>query len=253
MNSIPEAPVLKPSCLAPNTEMRTSLGTRCVRQLANVASILGLLPLALLFVTDGYVFLIPFILYNNFMDDLDGILAAKLDIRSRFGANLDNVCDAIAHTAIVMVIGMHYGGLCAAASVIAAAALVIRGVSRLDPTAIKRYGSPTNELMRHLLFVLLGTKLLGLEAEPFLVAAFLLHTVSMLMQQRLRWLIRSMTKTATSVAALNLALLTAWLVPFTTLPIAAAFVLSFLVSFCVAVASWLRATVSSPTSTLAIE
>ncbi len=121
--------------------------TRVVRQLANVASILGLLPLCVLFVADGYQFLIPFIVYNNFMDDLDGTLAAKLNIRSTFGANLDNVCDAISHTAIVMVVGMHYGGLCAFASVLAAAAIVIRGVARLDPTAIKSFGSPTNEKM----------------------------------------------------------------------------------------------------------
>ena len=46
--------------------------------------------------------------YNNFMDDLDGVLAAKLNIRSDFGALLDNVCDAIAHTVVVMAVGMHF-------------------------------------------------------------------------------------------------------------------------------------------------
>jgi len=221
--------------------MVKSLLTRFVRQLANLASILGLLPLCLLFVADGYQFLIPFIVYNNFMDDLDGILAAKLNIRSQFGANLDNVCDAIAHTAIVMVVGMHFGGWCALASVLAAAAIVIRGVSRLDPSAIKQFGSPTNELVRHVFFILLATNLLSLAPSPFLIAAFSLHVVSMLMPYRLPWLLRSMTKTARSIALLNLALLLAWLVPATTLPIAGAFVFSFLCSLGMAAASWLRA------------
>ena len=42
------------------------------------------------------------------MDDLDGILAVKLDIKSNLGALLDNVCDAISHTMIMMVVGRHY-------------------------------------------------------------------------------------------------------------------------------------------------
>jgi phosphatidylserine synthase len=219
---------------------------RVVRQLANVASILGLLPLCVLFVDDGFRFLIPFIVYNNFMDDLDGALAAKLNIRSQFGANLDNVCDAIAHTTIVMLVGMHYGGLCALASVLAAAAIVVRGVSRLDPSAIKHFGSPTNELVRHVFFILLATNLLSLAASPFLIAAFFLHVVSMLMPYRLPWLLRSMTKTATSIALLNLALLIAWLVPAATLPIAGAFVFSFLCSLGMAAATWLRPILRPP-------
>lgn len=223
-----------------------TLLNRVVRQLANVASILGLLPLCLLFVDDGFQFLIPFIVYNNFMDDLDGALAAKLNIRSRFGANLDNVCDAIAHTAIVMLVGMHYGGLCAVASVMAAAAIVIRGVSRLDPTAIKRFGSPTNELIRHVFFILLVTNLFGLEARQFLIVAFALHTVSMLMPQRLPWLLRSLTTTAGAVALLNVVLVLAWLASWTTLPIASAFVASYLLSLAVASATWLRESLKRP-------
>ena len=46
------------------------------RNLANIASILGVLPLILLFLEDGYRYLIPLIIFNNVMDDLDGILAA---------------------------------------------------------------------------------------------------------------------------------------------------------------------------------
>ena len=230
-----------------------TLLTRVVRQLANVASILGLLPLCFLFVSDGFQYLIPFIVYNNFMDDLDGALAAKLNIRSRFGANLDNVADAIAHTAIVMIVGMHYGGLCAVASVMAAAAIVIRGVARLDPAAIKGFGSPTNELIRHVFFILLVSELVGIEARHFLVAAFALHTVSMLMQQRLPWLLRSLTTRARSVALLNLVLALAWLVPWTTLPIAIAFVGSYLWSLVVATTAWLRVSLKRPVIAQALD
>ena len=56
------------------------------RNLANTVSILGVLPLVLLFLEDGYRYLIPLIIFNNVMDDLDGVLAAKLNIRSRFTA-----------------------------------------------------------------------------------------------------------------------------------------------------------------------
>ncbi len=213
-----------------------------LRQLANVASILGLLPLCLLFSTDGYQYLIAFIVYNNFMDDLDGILAAKLNIRSQFGANLDNVCDAIAHTAIVMLVGMHLGGIAAVASVVAVAAIVIRGVSRLDPTANKSGGSPTNELIRHMFFVLLLSKIFAFEAEPFLIVAFLLHTASMLVPCRLPWLLRSMTKSVTSVGLLNVSLVVAWLVPWLTPFIAGAFIGSYLYSLIVTSMGRLKAT-----------
>jgi phosphatidylglycerophosphate synthase len=86
--------------------MRRSLGTIAYGNLANAVSILGVLPLCLLFLNDGFQYLIPLIVYNNFMDDLDGVLAGKLNIRSEFGAILDNVCDAFSHTLFVMLVVM---------------------------------------------------------------------------------------------------------------------------------------------------
>ena len=105
--------------------MLRSLGTSVYRNLANIVSILGTLPVAILFMKDGYEYLIPLIVYNNIMDDLDGVLAAKLKINSPFGAILDNVCDAIAHSIFVMMLGMQIwanqggmsGGVCAAEEV----------------------------------------------------------------------------------------------------------------------------------------
>ena len=200
------------------------------RQVANLVSILGVLPVGLLVLDGGRDHLIPLMLYNNIMDDLDGVLAVKLGITSDFGARMDNVCDAIAHTAFVVVVGMPGGGVSAAASLAAVAAIILRSVTRLGG-AVTQQGSPTNELIRHILFILLLTNLAGVEAAPFLTVACVFHTVSMLVTYRMPWLIRSMTTSATAIGLLNLALIVAWVVPYTTPLIAAAFILPYLSSF----------------------
>ena len=78
------------------------------RNIPNMVSILGVVPLAMLFLEDGFQYLLPLLLYNNIMDDLDGILAVKLDLKSEFGEVLDNVCDAVSHIVFAMAVGMHY-------------------------------------------------------------------------------------------------------------------------------------------------
>ena len=77
------------------------------RNLPNIVSILGVLPLCILLLDDGVTYLCALIVFNNIMDDLDGILAKKLRLQSDFGAGLDNVCDAFAHILIAMVVGVH--------------------------------------------------------------------------------------------------------------------------------------------------
>jgi len=108
-------------------------GNVIYRNLANAISILGVLPLVLLFLDDGYRYLIPLIIFNNVMDDLDGILAIRLNIRSRFGGDLDNVCDAVAHTILVLAVGAHFGELVLLGSVIAAASIILRVTIRVNP------------------------------------------------------------------------------------------------------------------------
>jgi phosphatidylserine synthase len=206
-------------------------GKLIYRNLANAVSILGVLPLCILFREGGYQFLIPLIMYNNVMDDLDGVLAAKLNIRSEFGAILDNVCDSIAHSIVVMVVGMNFGGVCAAASLFGVAAMVLRGVTRLVPGRTIGTGSPTNELIRHVFFILLLAQIFEVNAAPYLTAAFLLHTVSMLVPYKLPYLIRSLTKSALPIGLVNVALLAAWLVPTTAPVIAGCFIISYLYSF----------------------
>jgi len=229
---------------------KRSLGKLAYNNLANVVSILGVLPLCLLFLKDGSQYLIPLIVFNNFMDDLDGILAAKLNIKSEFGAVLDNVCDAFAHTLFIMLVAMQYADLGNSPNIVsmalvlfgltAATALLLRVVSRLIPATATGTGSPTNELMRHLLFALLLSSIYEFNPAPVLIATFALHAASMLVPFRMPYLIRSLTKSATTVSLVNVALVVAWLVPDTTIVIAACFVLSYLFSFVWGCFQWLQ-------------
>jgi phosphatidylserine synthase len=207
-----------------------SLGILIYKNVANLVSILGLLPLCILFIDGGYQYLIPLLIFNNVMDDLDGILASTLNIRSDFGARLDNVCDAIAHTIFAMLVGMQFGGVCAVASLIASAGIVVRSVSRLDSGQRAGIGSPTNELMRHLLFILLLSQSFDIGAGHFLTAAFLIHTVSMLAPYKLPYLIRSLAVSPISIGLVNVSLLVAWAIPAATSAIAASFILTYLYS-----------------------
>jgi len=216
------------------------------KNLANIASLVGVLPLLLLYVENGYHYLIPLILFNNVMDDLDGILAAKLNIRSRFGADLDNVCDAVAHVALSLAVGAHYGGIVLSVSVVAAGAIILRATSRLNPEGTSG-GSPTNELMRHLLFILLLSSVFGIDAEPLLISVFLLNTVSMSVPFKMTAMIRSQAKTAILVVLVNLALISAWLFPSTTAFIALPFLLTYLYALLMGGVRWISS-YSSPTS-----
>jgi len=220
--------------------MRKFQGNFFYRNLANATSILGVVPLVFLFLENGYSYLIPLIIFNNVMDDLDGALAAKLNIRSRFGADLDNVCDAVAHVALALAVGAHFGGPALMASMIAAASIILRVVSRLNPDVTQGVGSPTNELMRHMLFVLLLTQMFDVDPRLYLVLIFLSHSVTMIAPFKLTILIRGLAKSATSVALVNVALVAAWLAPTVTPFVAVAFVTTYLYSSIVGGGQWLR-------------
>ena len=207
---------------------------------ANIVSILGVLPLCILFAEGGYQYIVPLIIYNNIMDDLDGILAIKMNIKSDFGARLDNLCDGISHCIIVMAVAMHYGPVCAAAGLIAVTGIMLRVVSRLAPDAGTGTGSPTNELIRHILFVLLLTPIFDLNASLLLSAVFILHAISLNVPYQMPYLIRSITKSATAICLVNAALVIAWLLPFAAPFIAACFILTYLYSFTYRGIKWIN-------------
>jgi len=210
------------------------------RNLPNIVSILGVLPLCILLREDAFVYLCPLIVFNNIMDDLDGILAKKLGLRSEFGAGLDNVCDAVAHILIAMVVGSHYGGVVLAASLLSAVAILVRVVQRLAPSNLAGTGTPTNELMRHVLLLIILQELYGFNFTPYLVTAYILNSVSMLVPFAMPHLIRSKAKSTTEILCVNAALALAWGVPITAPIIAAAFFGSYLYSFVAGGVRWLR-------------
>ncbi len=213
-----------------------------IRNLANVISLLGVLPVGVLFVEDGYRYIVPLIVFNNIMDDLDGIVAVKLDIKSAFGAALDNVCDVVAHTIFVLMVGMHHGWVCGVFALAAATAMLIRVVSRIVRGATVGAGSPTNELIRHMFFVLLLAKVFSFDVEIVLAGVFALHTVSMIVPYRMPGLIRSVTKSAFSIGLVNVALIGAWLIPYATPVVAAAFGATYLYGFVAGGLRWFKTT-----------
>jgi phosphatidylserine synthase len=171
------------------------------------------------------------IVYNNIMDDLDGILAAKLNLKSDYGAKLDNVCDAVSHTLFIMAIGAHYGFACGLISAVAITAILTRVVSRLDPSNEKETGSPTNELIRHVFFALLLADMFRFNPALPLIAIFLLNTVSMHIPYPMPYMIRSQAKTATLVVIVNILLISAWMFPYALPIIAGCFFSAYLYSF----------------------
>ncbi len=218
------------------------------RNLANIVSILGVLPIWILIGPQGFQYLLPVIIYNNVMDDLDGVLAGKLNIRSNFGALLDNVCDAIAHPVFVMVVGIHFahqaghpllGRICLASSLIATIAIILRVVTRINPVTVTGTGSPTNELIRHIFFVLLVAQIFEFDPTPYLIVTFILHTLSMLVPFKMPYLIRSLTKSAAAIGMVNVALFVAWLWPSAAPVIAASFGVTYLASFAAGGMRWL--------------
>ena len=200
------------------------------RNIPNIVSILGVLPLALLFEENGFQYIIPLIVYNNIMDDLDGILAGRLDLKSDLGARLDNVCDAVSHTILVMVIGMHYGLICGLIGLVAVGAILVRSVARLSPSKVEGIGSPTNELIRHVLFTLVLADMFSFDPAWPLMVVFLINTVSMFLPYPMPYMIRSQAKTVLAISIVNIALILVWLVPYTAPVIAGGFVLSYLYS-----------------------
>ena len=209
----------------------SSIGNKIFQNLANITSLLGVLPLCLLLTAEGFRYLPALIVYNNVMDDLDGILAIKLGIKSRFGALLDNICDTAAHVLILMSVGASHGTVTLVLCTIPVAAILLRVASRVNPTPGGSSGTPTNELMRHMLFIILLSRTYGFDPTWVLAAAFLLNSVSMLVPFAMPHLVRSRATTATSIAMVNVALLVAWLVPHAVTVIAIPFFGTYLYSF----------------------
>ena len=116
---------------------------------------------------------------------------------------------------------------------------MLRVASRLNPDMVAGRGSPTNELMRHMLFVLLLTHMFAVDRTLYLVPMFMVHAVTMLVPFKLTILIRGLATTATAVTLVNVALVAAWLIPAVTPLVATAFIATYLYSLIIGGTHWL--------------
>ncbi len=197
------------------------------------------MPLCILLSDGGFAYLCALIVFNNIMDDLDGILAKKLRLRSDFGAGLDNVCDAVAHILIAMVVGVHHGGIVLVFSLLASVAILVRVVQRIEPSPTSGNGTPTNELMRHLLLLSVLQGLYGFDITAYLIVVLLLNSVSMLVPFAMPQLVRSRAKSITTILLVNGALVLAWSIPAAAPFVAAAFFGTYFYSFALGGLKWL--------------
>jgi hypothetical protein len=101
-------------------------------------------------------------------------------------------------------------------------------------------GSPTNELMRHILFGLIVAQYFELAVVPFLSMAFILNAISMQVPYPLVFSIRSLTTSPAAIGLVNVALVVAWLFPVTALPIGACFAGTYLYSLVAGAVSWAK-------------
>ncbi|WP_020405443.1 CDP-alcohol phosphatidyltransferase family protein [Hahella ganghwensis] len=206
-----------PSSHATNRNNLQQLG---YRNTANLISLLGISPLLLLLLPEGLNWLPWVIVLNNIADDLDGLAAGWMNIRSQFGAHLDNVCDAIVHGGITLILASHLDLFGMLAGYLAACSVVIRSTRRLIPDAAPG-GSPTNDLMRHSLVAWLVAEQGWAPLDIILPGVFLLHAVSMQISTPMPWLIRSLTRTPAQVIFLNICLCLLIIFP-TSWPVACA-------------------------------
>jgi len=139
-----------------------------------------------------------------------------------------------------MVVGVHHGGIVLVFSLLASVAILVRVVQRITPSPASGTGTPTNELMRHLLLLSILQGVYALDFTAVLVIVFLLNSVSMLVPFALPHLVRSRAKSVVAVALVNGVLVLALCVPETTPLIAGAFFGTYVYSFVVGGLRWLR-------------
>ena len=175
------------------------------------------------------------------MDDLDGILAKSLGIQSRFGATLDNICDAVAHILIIWVVVSRAEWFVIPFALTATAAVIIRSTTRIECSeGTSQRGSPTNELMRHVLFLTLLSNYYEFSTDWYLGILLILHSLSLLVPFKMPHLIRAKTNGIIPIALINLILVLAWQVQQLTAVIALCFVSTYLYSFLSGGITWIK-------------
>lgn len=210
--------------------------------IANMVTLAGVLPLSGLLTPVGLAYLPYFLVYTNAIDDLDGVLARRLGIESSFGAILDNLCDAVAHVLLVMVISAVKGGAMMWWALLPVTAILIRIALRLETQSAHTFGSSTNELLRHLLFLILLEQTWSLEMEVAFIAVFLCHSVSLLVPFQMTYLVRGWFKSPFYLLVLNIMLLVMVFVPLLATLIAPVYFIAYLFSLGWGAIKWAQST-----------
>jgi hypothetical protein len=131
----------------------------------------------------------------------------------------------------VIAVGTYFGGALTVISLIAAFSIVLRTAARIDPNSISDQGTQTNELLRHIMFILLIGEMTGLNLVPILTTIFLMNSISMLLPTRFPFMLVHYAKTPVSMMWFNISLILAyWFQPLTYL-IGAAFFITYIYSF----------------------
>ena len=120
--------------------------------------------------------------------------------------------------------------VCGLVGLVSVSAILIRSVSRLDPDVVKGTGSPTNELIRHILFVILLATMFDFNPALALIVVFATHAITMFIKHPMPYMIRSQAKTTLAILLVNVSLIIAWLIPFALPIIAGGFILTYLFS-----------------------
>ena len=173
------------------------------------------------------------------MDDLDGILARELEIASKFGGNLDNLSDTVAHIVILWAVMTHFGGIILFFGFLPTISILIRVGMRLDPKIQTNVGSPTNELIRHIFFIYLLSLQFQIDIKWFMVCIFIIHSLSLVAPFPMPYMIRSKAKSVLAISFINILLITAWLIPLLALFISLSFLIMYFYSFGFGGLKWL--------------
>ena len=221
------------------TNSISTLGQIAFKNIANICSILGVLPFILLLQPNGFQFLPVLIIYNNVMDDLDGYLAKVLGIRSAFGAQIDNLCDGIVHILVVWTVAVHYSEITIGLALLVTVSMIIRVTTRLADLNHAAHGSATNELMRHMLFLLVLEIYFDVQIEYYLMIVFCIHSLTLIAPFPMSKQLRALSNSFWYLCLINLSLGMALFFPVAAPFIMAAFMLTYLYSFLSSGFTWI--------------
>jgi phosphatidylserine synthase len=147
--------------------------------IANVITLLGVVPAILLLDPDFRIHLTILVLIAIFADDIDGMIARGLNTTSDFGRHLDLLCDCAVHVIIVFVICQEYNLPTRIAAILASIAMIIRLALSASRQDRKGYGITTNEYVVYLFLVRISDNYFSVDLTAAVICITALVFVSL--------------------------------------------------------------------------